>query len=574
MEKLAPGDPLRMGPYRLVARLGAGGMGQVFLGRTAGGRTVAVKTVRSEYAADPEFRQRFRQEVAAARLVGGRWTAPVLDADTEGGQPWVATGYVAGPSLSAAVRRFGPLPSDAVRVLGAGLAEALAAVHELGLVHRDVKPSNVLLALDGPRLIDFGIARALDATSVLTRSGYVVGSPGFMSPEQARGDATGPAGDVFALGAVMAFAATGTAPFGEKDSAAVLLYRIVHEEPELGGITGELRDLVRGCLEKDPGRRPTPGQLRDRLERIGAEGTRLGERGWLPRNVSDAVARAAVELLDLEGQAADTQAVPPAPPDPPTAMTAPLPSPAATVPYPAPGHPGTPGPSHSGGHAPVPSYAPAPPYVHVPAPAPPPGPYPYAGVQPAAPRRWVGRLLALVVIGVVTAALAGVVAWQVAGRGGHDSADGRPAGSAGTPAPTSSSPKTAASSSNSASSSDGNGASGAGAVPKAFVGVFAGKVNSPAGVSMAVRVTLVQGVVGDPITTTETDGGTGTGKVVCTGEATLVSATDARLVLKPVPLSGISGCTQLPGYSIVTLNADGSLHVTQDGLSGDLTRRN
>lgn len=561
METLVPGDPQRIGPYRLVARLGAGGMGQVFLGRTAGGRTVAVKTVRPEYAADPEFRQRFRQEVAAARLVGGRWTAPVLDADTEGGQPWVATGYVAGPSLSAAVRRFGPLPPDAVRVLGAGLAEALAAVHELGLVHRDVKPSNVLLALDGPRLIDFGIARALDATSVLTRSGYVVGSPGFMSPEQARGDATGPAGDVFALGAVMAFAATGTAPFGEKDSAAVLLYRIVHEEPELEGITGELRDLVRGCLEKDPVRRPTPGQLRHGLDRIGAEGTRLGERGWLPRNVSDAVARSAVELLDLEGQAADAHADPPVPSDPPTAMTAPLPPQPRTVPYPAPGHPG--------GHAP------APPYAHMAAPATPPGRYPYPAVQPVAqpagPRRWAGRLLALVVIGVVSAALAGLVAWQVAGGGSHDSADGRPVGAAG-PASSSTRASTPASSSTSPSPSTG-GASDAGAVPKAFVGVFAGKVSSPAGVSMAVRVTLVQGAVGDPINTTETDGGTGTGKVVCTGEATLVSATDARLVLQPVPLSGVSGCTQLPGYSIVTLNADGSLHVTQDGLSGDLTRR-
>ncbi|MFE3762099.1 serine/threonine-protein kinase [Streptomyces sp. NPDC059104] len=545
-----------------MARLGAGGMGQVFLGRTAGGRTVAVKTVRPEYAADPEFRQRFRQEVAAARLVGGRWTAPVLDADTEGGQPWVATGYVAGPSLSAAVRRFGPLPPDAVRVLGAGLAEALVAVHELGLVHRDVKPSNVLLALDGPRLIDFGIARALDATSVLTRSGYVVGSPGFMSPEQARGDATGPAGDVFALGAVMAFAATGAAPFGEKDSAAVLLYRIVHEEPELGGITGELRDLVRGCLEKDPGRRPTPGQLRHRLDLIGAEGTRLGERGWLPRNLSDAVARSAVELLDLEGQAADTHAVPPVPPvpsAPPTAMTAPLPPPSPTVPYSAPGHPGGP--------------APAPPYAHVAAPATPPGPYPYPypaappAARPTAPRRWAGRLLALVVIGVVSAALAGLVAWQIADRGSHDSADGRPAG---TTAPTSPSPRA---SSPAPSSPSPRGVSDAGVVPKAFVGVFAGKVSSPAGVSMAVRVTLVQGGIGDPINTTETDGGTGTGKVVCTGEATLVSATDARLVLQPVPLSGVSGCTQLPGYSIVTLNADGSLHVTQDGLSGDLTRR-
>ncbi|GLY92388.1 hypothetical protein Airi02_103160 [Actinoallomurus iriomotensis] len=204
-------------------------MGQVYLGRTAGGRNVAIKMVRGEYAADPEFRRRFRLEVAAARQVGARWTAPVLDADTEGPHPWVATGYVAGPSLASAVGAFGPLPPESVRVLGTGLTEALQAMHDLGLVHRDVKPSNVLLALDGPRLIDFGITRALDGTTALTRSGMIIGSPGYMSPEQAEGRSTGPPGDIFSLGAVLAYAATGISPFGDDVSVAVRVYRVLHE---------------------------------------------------------------------------------------------------------------------------------------------------------------------------------------------------------------------------------------------------------------------------------------------------------------------------------------------------------
>ncbi|MBD0673705.1 serine/threonine-protein kinase, partial [Streptomyces sp. CBMA156] len=283
MEALGDGDPRQVGEYRLLRRLGAGGMGRVYLGRTAGGRTVAVKLVHEQYAADREFRVRFRNEVAAARRVGGQWTAPVLDADTEGSQPWVATGYVAGPSLATAVREFGPLPVAAVRSLGVGLAEALRAVHAQGLVHRDVKPSNVLLALDGPRLIDFGITRALDATTALTRSGFVVGSPGYLSPEQAGGRSTGPASDVFSLGAVLAHAATGTAPFGSEVSAAVLLYRVLHEEPELDISDQELHALVTDCLAKDPDRRPTPAQLRERLTAADpAAGERLERRGWLP----------------------------------------------------------------------------------------------------------------------------------------------------------------------------------------------------------------------------------------------------------------------------------------------------
>ncbi|MFG3050116.1 serine/threonine-protein kinase [Kitasatospora sp. NPDC048239] len=300
MQALGSDDPREVGRYRLLRRLGAGGMGRVYLGRTAGGRTVAVKLVRGELAEDAEFRARFRQEVAAARLVGGAWTAPVLDADTEGEHPWVATGYVAGPALGAAVREFGPLPEPAVRTLGVGLAEALAHVHALGLVHRDVKPSNVLLTLDGPRLIDFGIARALDATSGFTQSGYVVGSPGFMSPEQAAGLSAGPSSDVFSLGAVLAFAATGIQPFGEGVSVAVLLYRVLHEEPDLTGLVEPLRSVVLGCLAKDPAVRPTPEQLRARLDGDGGATVRLGRGGWLPPALAAAVGRSAVQLLDLE----------------------------------------------------------------------------------------------------------------------------------------------------------------------------------------------------------------------------------------------------------------------------------
>ncbi len=301
MQPLAADDPRQVGEYRLLRRLGAGGMGRVYLGRTAGGRVVAVKVVRPDLVGDADFRARFRQEVAAARRVGGAWTAPVLDADTEGAHPWVATGYVAGPALIAAVRDFGPLPEPAVRTLGVGLAEALAQVHGLGLVHRDVKPSNVLLTLDGPRLIDFGIARALDATTVLTQSGQVVGSPGFMSPEQANGRSAGPASDVFSLGAVLAYAATGAMPFGSGVSTPVLLYRVVHEEPDLSGLApGPLRSIVLDCLAKDPAVRPTPDRLREWLDDDGAAAARLGRGDWLPQGLAAAVGRSAVQLLELE----------------------------------------------------------------------------------------------------------------------------------------------------------------------------------------------------------------------------------------------------------------------------------
>ena len=301
MRPLDVDEPTVVGPYRLLGRLGSGGMGRVYLGRSAGGRTVAVKIVHPHFALDEEFRARFRREVDAARRVGGAWTAPVLDADPGARVPWVATAYAAGPSLSAAVADGGPLPAPTVRALGAGLAEALAAVHELGLVHRDVKPSNVLLTLDGPLLIDFGIARATDGTASLTSTGVSIGSPGYMSPEQILGKGVTGAADVFSLGAVLAYAATGRPPF-PGDSSAALLYKVVHEEPELGLLDGELRDLTAECLAKDPPARPAPARLARRLAPEGA--ARLVAGGWLPGTLVEQLSRSAVHLLNLDATGA------------------------------------------------------------------------------------------------------------------------------------------------------------------------------------------------------------------------------------------------------------------------------
>ncbi|MCT4355952.1 protein kinase [Streptomyces sp. Je 1-79] len=314
MQPLDAGEPRTIGAYRLLGRLGSGGMGRVYLARNEGGRTVAVKIVHPHFALDAQFRERFRREVEAARRVGGRWTAPVLDADPEAPVPWVATGYVAGPTLARAVEAVGPLPEHTVRTLGAGLAEALAGVHALGLVHRDVKPSNVLATLEGPRLIDFGIARAMDGTASLTASGVSIGSPGYMAPEQILGQSATGASDVFSLGAVLAYAAIGAPPF-PGDTSATLLYKVVHEEPELGALAGELRELVAACLAKDPSDRPTPSALASALAPAGA--AVLVSAGWLPTPLVEQISRTAVQLLELDagtgGFGADPNASGPAP---------------------------------------------------------------------------------------------------------------------------------------------------------------------------------------------------------------------------------------------------------------------
>jgi eukaryotic-like serine/threonine-protein kinase len=284
MHDLAPGDPELIGPYRLRGRLGAGGMGRVYLGLSPGGRSVAVKVIRADLAQDAEFRARFRREVAVARTVSGLFTAPVIDADVDGPVPWLATAYVPGPSLADAVSQHGPLPAASVLALARGLAEALSAIHAAGVVHRDLKPANVLLAEDGPRVIDFGISRGVEA-SALTHTGLVVGSPGFMSPEQAEGREVGPPSDIFSLGAVLAFAATGQGPFGSGSTPA-LVYRVVHGGPQLDLMPAEVRSLAERCLAKDPALRPTAADL--------LAAAAYPAAGWLPEPVTRA--QAAVPL--------------------------------------------------------------------------------------------------------------------------------------------------------------------------------------------------------------------------------------------------------------------------------------
>ncbi|MFF9857352.1 serine/threonine-protein kinase [Streptomyces tendae] len=318
MRRLGDGDPQRIGVYRLLGRLGAGGMGHVYLARSDRGRMAAVKLVREELAALEEFRERFRQEVESARRVGGYWTAPVLDADTEAAVPWVATGYVAGPSLQQVVGHdHGALPERSVRTLGAGLAHALQDIHAAGIVHRDLKPSNVLVTIDGPRVIDFGIARALQTVTDggLTRTGALVGSPGFMAPEQVRGDRVTPACDVFCLGSVLTYAATGKLPFGSANSGAhALMFRIAQEDPDLTGVPEGIADLVRDCLKKDPAARPGLAEV---LERTGAQDTVTDGRSrdpWLPSALVAQLGRHAVQLLDTETPEPPTRPATPPPP--------------------------------------------------------------------------------------------------------------------------------------------------------------------------------------------------------------------------------------------------------------------
>jgi hypothetical protein len=254
-EPLRRWDPEQIGGYVIIGRLGAGAMGQVYLGRSAAGRLVAVKTIKIELAEEPDFRTRFAQEVAAARRVSGAFTAAVVAADPEADVPWLATAYVPAPSLSTLVRRCGPLPLPAVRWLAAGCAEALESIHGAGLVHRDLKPSNVLVSLDGPRVIDFGVARAAERIQLTVTRG-AVGTPAYMAPEQARDTRQATmASDVFSLGATMLFAATGHAPY-RGETVMDVLVRLATDPPDLTGLPPELADIVRDCLERDPRKRP------------------------------------------------------------------------------------------------------------------------------------------------------------------------------------------------------------------------------------------------------------------------------------------------------------------------------
>jgi hypothetical protein len=286
MKPLAADDPRVIGEYRLRAQLGAGGMGRVYLGMSPAGRAVAIKVVHPDLASDAEFLRRFQQEVAAARAVSGIYTAPVVASGLDERPPWLATAFVPGPSLDQVVGENGPLPEPALWPLLAGLVEALQAIHACGVVHRDLKPPNVLLAADGPRVIDFGISRATDGTA-LTAAGEVFGTPGYMSPEQAEGKPAGPASDVFALGCVIGYAATGAGPFGTGTAAAVL-YRVVHTEAMLDAVPPPLREIISGCLAKDPAARPAPAALATALA-ARDRGTGPSAVAFWPRSVAGVI---------------------------------------------------------------------------------------------------------------------------------------------------------------------------------------------------------------------------------------------------------------------------------------------
>jgi protein kinase-like protein len=328
MKALAADDPRVMGEYRLRSVLGQGGMGRVYLGLSPAGRAVAIKVVHPDLARDTEFLARFRQEVAAARAVSGIYTAPVVASGLDEIPPWLATAFVPGPSLDQVVTEHGPLPEPALWPLLAGLVEALQAIHACGVVHRDLKPANVLLAADGPRVIDFGISRAADGTA-LTAAGVVFGTPGYMSPEQAEGTPAGPASDVFALGCVMAYAAGGAGPFGTGTAAAVL-YRVVHAEAALNGMPPRLREVVSGCLAKDPAARPTPNALSALIAGRDA-GTGPSAVTFWPRSVGSLIGAYQARLeQETAGRPGDGTLV-----HPPTTLS--HPGPGAAAPAAAPG---------------------------------------------------------------------------------------------------------------------------------------------------------------------------------------------------------------------------------------------
>ncbi|MFE1950681.1 serine/threonine-protein kinase [Streptomyces sp. NPDC059524] len=567
MDRLGPGDPQHIGAYRLLGRLGAGGMGQVYLARSERGRTVAVKLVREELAEQEEFRNRFRQEVQAAQRVGGAWTAPVLDADTEAAVPWLATGYVAGPSLQQVVSHdHGALPERSVRILAAGLAHALQDIHAAGLIHRDLKPSNVLVTIDGPRVIDFGIARALETVTDggLTRTGALVGSPGFMAPEQVRGDRITPACDVFCLGSVLAYAASGALPFGTSNSGVhALMFRIAQEEPDLDGLPEGLQELVRDCLRKRPADRPT---LEDILERTGAEDT-LGDGGrtrdpWLPGALVAQLGRHAVQLLDSEDpEQASLPAAPARPALPPAPEPAPAPA-QATEPD-APPPPGAPGgaqldhlPTMIVGQdaaAPTPPAPPAygypqahpQPHLHAqpqPQPVwnqtPPYGPgLAPVGVPPQEPPRRGRSTAALVAVALIVALGAGGSVYALMkndgsaeGKGGDDpkpsgqsSAAPSQQGGETTPGQQSTEPP------DSPSQSDSPSQAGAGDIPAKFLGTWTNEQDNDYG-HITRTLVIEQGEPGDTVLRLTQDGTLDSGSPYhCEFEGALASADDSTL---------------------------------------------
>ncbi|MFD5203709.1 serine/threonine-protein kinase [Streptomyces sp. NPDC058375] len=618
MDKLGPDDPHRIGAYRLLGRLGEGGMGQVFLARSDRGRTVALKLVRRELAEQPEFRARFRQEVHAAHRVGGAWTAPVLDSDTEAPVPWVATGYVAGPSLQRIVSgrpgapvtasgAYGPLPSRSVRFLGSGLAHALQHIHGAGLIHRDLKPSNVLMTIDGPRVIDFGIARALEsvADGDLTRTGVLVGSPGFMAPEQVRGERVTTACDVFCLGSVLAYAASGRLPFGTTESGGVhaLMFRIAQEDPDLTGVPEELAGVVRDCLAKDPADRPGTAEI---LARLGEAET---DEPWLPGTLLAQLGRQAVGLLDAEDpEEPEDPEDPEEPEEPEDPAAARIPAPPRTPRAPEAPHaseaPHAPRAQHapeaplaprsapaSIPAAPAPSVAPAaptetalPPHAYAP-----PHPYsphhpPYAGPAtphhtprppygpasehplppayfaptpppPARERRSAGATAALIAVAVAVAIGAGGSVYAFMNGDGT--------GKTASPGPSAS------------AQADGGGQGrDEGGVPEGFLGTWSGSIPGEQG-SSTRTLTIRQGDVGDQVLALTAEGPLESGSTYhCEFTAPLAgpAAGDGPVRIGPSTVSSgrpASSCTPGKPTELVLL-PDGSLRRTTTGTGESL----
>ncbi|MER8183681.1 serine/threonine-protein kinase [Kitasatospora sp. NPDC094015] len=382
-QPLHPDDPREVGGYRLFARLGAGGMGRVYLSYTPGGRPVALKVVRPEFAEDAEFRRRFAQEVTNAQRIHGLYTAQVIDSGLAADAPWLVTAYVPGPSLQQVVREHGALPVRTVLLLVGGIAEALQAIHSVEVVHRDLKPANVLIAGDGPRVIDFGIARAADATA-LTGTGFRIGSPAFMSPEQAQGKPVTPATDVFALGALAAYVAGGIPPFGEGPETAVL-YRVVHEEPVLDGVPDGLRELLLRCLAKRPEDRPRPAEIIEAARSHPAVGGQLRfTDDWLPRQINTEITRRSdlPRTPPTPLPVAPTLAAPAVPPAPTTAPTAGYPTAPGATPPPVPATTPLPPAAPAGFGPPLGAFGPPQPATEAPT-APVPGPGPTALHQPS-----------------------------------------------------------------------------------------------------------------------------------------------------------------------------------------------
>lgn len=533
MQPLGVDDPTRIGDYRLLGLLGAGGMGRVYLGRNAGGRTVAVKVIRPDLLGDTQSRERFRREVNAARLVDGRYTAPVLDADVDAVPPWLATGYVAGFSLTDAVDRFGVFDEDTLLVLARGLVQALAAVHRAGLVHRDMKPSNVLLAVDGPKVIDFGIARALADTG-LTTTGKVIGSPGFMCPEQVSGEPIGPAADIFAFGGVLVFAASGHGPFGTGDTMQ-MLWRVMYEEPLLDRVPDRLRPLVAACLDKVAENRPTTDQLLTRLAELD-----VPERGgWLPAPVLHEVSRRAVELLDLDSGpmtappfAAERQDHSRTAETLPRSVDRPGYATGPTRESPPHGLPPV-GPRTGNGNA---MDAPSWPPNHYPTPEQH-RPQQFSSQPPEHTKRPAGQKIALVAGAVLVAVAVAVAAYVVGSRlTGNDA-----------PRPTETSAATVST------------------VPKAFVGEWKGTARGL--VAFDIVLTIRDGKVGDEVANSANTGKLSGAR--CERAERLTTATSTELAFIARLTGGSPDCQDDGSTSTAKLLPDGSLAYSTPGLLGD-----